>query len=72
VSTIEGAVVAGLKSEMRNPALVAEYAKAYHDERTRLAAEVNSRRNRLERRLADIDAESERIVDFMVKSSRQR
>jgi site-specific DNA recombinase len=67
LTTIEGAVVSGLKREMRNPTVVAEYVRVYHAERARLAAEVNSRRDRLERRLTEINAEAERIVDHLVK-----
>jgi site-specific DNA recombinase len=65
--TIEGAVVVGLKQEMRKPAVIAEYVRTYHAERARLATEINSHRERLERRLLEVDQESERIVDYLVR-----
>jgi site-specific DNA recombinase len=67
LTTIEGAVISGLKREMRKPAVVAEYIRAYHQESLRLATEINRQRERIERRLAEIDREAERITDYMVK-----
>src|ERR1700688_2824511 len=51
LTTVEGAVLAGLKAEMRHPSVIAEYVRTYHDERKRLSAKANARRAHLELRL---------------------
>src|SRR6266436_4590131 len=54
LETVENAVLSALTSELRQPKIVAEYVRTYHEEWQRLAEESNAKKARLERRLADI------------------
>lgn len=67
LDTVEKAVLDQLAAEMRHPALLAEYAREYHAERQRLAAETIARRGDIERRLAAIGKEADRVTDWLVK-----
>lgn len=67
LEAVEQAVFEGLRRELRSPVVITEYVKAYHQERQRLAANVNAERGSIERRLAAVDAESERITTWLVK-----
>ncbi|WP_077228832.1 recombinase family protein [Sphingomonas hengshuiensis] len=67
LDTVERAVLDGLKREMRDPRLIAEYARAYHAERQRLAADTIAHRADLERRLAAIGKEADRVTDWLIK-----
>jgi hypothetical protein len=58
--TVEDAVLSKLRGELRHPAVIAEYARTYAEERIRLAQRITKDRSRLERRLADIQGELER------------
>lgn len=67
LTTVEGAVLAGLKAEMRHPSVIAEYVRTYHDERKRLSAKANAKRARLELRLGELKREIDRLVDAIAK-----
>jgi site-specific DNA recombinase len=67
LTTVEGAVLAGLKAEMRHPSVIAEYVRTYHDERKRLSAKTNARRAHLELRLGEFKREIDRLVDAIAK-----
>lgn len=67
LATVESAVLAGLQSEMRNPRVIAEYVRAYHEERKRLAAQADAKRARLDRRLGELNREIGRLVDAIAK-----
>lgn len=67
LETVESAVLAGLQAEMRNPRVIAEYVRTYHEERKRLAAKADANRNRLERRLGELNREIDRLVDAIAK-----
>jgi site-specific DNA recombinase len=43
LETVENAVLAGLHAEMRDPRVIAEYVRAYHEERKRLAAQADAK-----------------------------
>jgi site-specific DNA recombinase len=64
---IEKTVLAALRAELRAPAVLTEYVKAYHAERTRLAADVGKRQSRITRRIAEIDREVIRLTDGIAK-----
>jgi site-specific DNA recombinase len=64
---IEQAVLSGLRSELRAPAVLAEYVKAYHEERARLAANSTAQRSTLRRRIDEIVRETQRLVDAIAK-----
>jgi hypothetical protein len=64
---VEGAVLSGLKAEMRHPSVIAEYVRTYHDERKRLSAKANARRAHLELRLGELKREIDRLVDAIAK-----
>jgi site-specific DNA recombinase len=53
LDTIENAVLGALRAELRDPILLAEYVKTYHEERARLAGGQRARRAGLERRLGE-------------------
>ena len=40
LKTVESAVLAGLENEMRQPQVIAEYVRTYHEERKRLSAKM--------------------------------
>ena len=67
LETVEAAVLNGLTAELRNPEVIAEYVRAYHAERKRLAAEANRKRSRLERQLGELTREIDRLVDASAK-----
>jgi site-specific DNA recombinase len=67
LATVENAVLSGLKSELRHPAVIAEYVREYQEERKRLAAKAKGKRSHLERRLGEIDREIDRLVDAIAK-----
>ncbi|WP_412065161.1 recombinase family protein [Rhizobium sp. SYY.PMSO] len=64
---IETAVIDGLKSQMLHPALLTEYVRAYREERRDEAAKAARERSSLERRLADINLQMERLVQAMAR-----
>jgi DNA invertase Pin-like site-specific DNA recombinase len=67
LETVENAVLAGLHAEMRDPRVIAEYVRAYHEERKRLAAQADAKRARLDRRLGELNREIARLVDAIAK-----
>jgi site-specific DNA recombinase len=67
LDTVEKAVLNGLTAEMRHPDVIAEYVRTYHEERKRLAATANAKRNRLERQLGELTREIDRLVDAIAK-----
>jgi site-specific DNA recombinase len=67
LKTVESAVLAGLKAEMRHPSVIAEYVRTYHEERKRLAAAADAKRSRLERRLSALNREIDRLIDAIAK-----
>ena len=52
---------------MRAPKVIAEYVCTYLDERKRLAASSNAKRQRLEQQLGQLNREIERLVDAIAK-----
>jgi hypothetical protein len=62
-------VLSGLRAESRSPALLTEYVKAYHEDRSRLAAGSIQRRARAEQRLDEIKGETKRLVDAIAKET---
>ncbi len=67
LASVENAVLSGLRSELRQPAVIAEYVKTYREERRRLAAGAVANRSRLERRLVELEREIDRLVDAIAK-----
>lgn len=67
LDTVESAVLAGLRSELKSPKVLAEYVKTYHEERKRLSAETDANRVRLERRADQLMHEIDRLVDHLAK-----
>lgn len=67
LAAVENAVLSGLKSELRHPAVIAEYVREYQRERKRLAAKTLAKRSHLQRKLGEIDREIERLVDAIAK-----
>ena len=64
---MERAVLNGLTAELRHPEVIAEYVRTYHEERKRCAAQVDAKRNRLERQLRELNREIDRLVDAIAK-----
>jgi site-specific DNA recombinase len=67
LDAVETAVLAGLRVELKNPKVLAEYVKTYHEERKRLSAEADVKRARLERRAGQLKREVDRLVDHLAK-----
>jgi DNA invertase Pin-like site-specific DNA recombinase len=67
LDTVEKAVLGGLRAEMRAPKVIAEYVRTYLDERKRLAASSNAKRQRLEYQLSQLNCEIDRLVDAIAK-----
>ena len=71
---IEKAVQSGLRAELRHPEVMAEYVRAYQEERMRFAADAVKGKTRIERRLASIEREldclsSTRLATVLISSS---
>ncbi|MDP1628816.1 MAG: recombinase family protein [Parvibaculum sp.] len=69
VDTVEKAVLGGLRAELEDPAVIAEYVRAYHEERKRLAAGAGARRASLEKKAAALAREIDRLVDAIAKGA---
>lgn len=67
LDAVEKAVLGGLRAEMRAPKVIAEYVRAYLEERKRLAASSNTKRKRLEQQLGQLNREIDRLVDAIAK-----
>ena len=67
LDVIEQSVLGALKRELRKPAALAEYARAYRDEWQRLTATADQQRKRIDRRLGEINRELTRVTDLMIK-----
>jgi len=65
---IERIVIAGMADQLRDPALIELYVRSFNEERQRVAAEANSSRIFLEKRLAALEAKRQRVVDLVVKA----
>ena len=63
--TVEQAVLHGLKRELAEPRLIAEYVKTYQEERRRLAADSTARCAKLEHKLGEIRRSITRLVDAL-------
>jgi site-specific DNA recombinase len=66
---IEEAVLSGLRRELKHPAVIAEYAKTYAAERSRLARNASKDRSRIERRLTVAQRELERAAKALIKGT---
>jgi site-specific DNA recombinase len=67
LDTVERAVLSGLKAELRAPKVISEYVRTYFEERKRLAATSNAKRQRLEQQLGQLNREIDRLVDAIAK-----
>jgi site-specific DNA recombinase len=65
--TIERAVLSGLQAELRKPDMLAEFARAYRDERKRLAATAGTRRQDMEREAAETQRKLDRVIACIVE-----
>ena len=65
--TVENAVLCELRGELQHPAVIAEYARTYAEERRKLTQRTTKDRARLERRLADVQSELERAFKALIK-----
>jgi site-specific DNA recombinase len=64
---VEKIAVNGLREELRDPRLIAEFGKTYQQERIKLARDAVAKRARAERRHAETMRELERLVDALAK-----
>lgn len=65
--TIERAVLSGLQAELRQPDMLAEFTRAYHDERKRLAGTAGTRRRDLEREAEATQRKLDRVIACIVE-----
>lgn len=63
---VETRVLEALRTRLAEPELIAAYVREYHEERRRFAAEQRGTADAKRRRLADVTAQIERIVDRIV------
>lgn len=66
LDVVESAVLDRLKAEFRKPVLLSVYVDEYTKERRRLAKAATKRRGEIEKRLAVLRREGDRIVDQMI------
>ena len=62
-------MLGGLRAKLRAPKVIAEYARTYLEERKRLAASSNAKRQRLEQQLGQLNREIDRLVDAIAKAT---
>jgi hypothetical protein len=67
LDTVESAVLGGLKAELRAPKVISEYVRTYLEERKRLAAASNAKRQRLEQQHGQLTREIDRLVNAIAK-----
>lgn len=67
LTLIETLMFDGLRKNLEDPALIAQFVEEYNAERKRLAADLTARRNSIERRLAQARREIDRMVDAVAK-----
>ena len=67
VDRIEESVINLLRSNLSNPRAIAEAARAYREERRRLAADTVRERSQMERRRGEAQRELDRLVDGIAK-----
>lgn len=67
LDTIAVTLFRGLKDELRDPAVIAEYVATYHAERKRLAAASGARRASAERKIAQLGRDIDRLVDAIAR-----
>jgi hypothetical protein len=67
VDVIENAVLDGLRTELRTPAVISEFVRTYLEERARLAARNAGERTRLSRRAEQISREIQRLVNAIAE-----
>ena len=67
VDEVETTVLNGLRAELKNPHVFAEYVREYHAERLRLASKTERSAARLERRLGETKRETKRLIDHLAK-----
>lgn len=65
LNDIETAAIRGVKDCLGDPAYLAEYLKAYNEERRHLAADAGRQQSRAESRLARAEAALSRLVDAL-------
>jgi hypothetical protein len=65
VDRIENHALGGLQEPLREPLLVEEYCRAYHDERRRRSSEASSKHRHLERELDAVSRALGRLVDAL-------
>ncbi|MCS0501424.1 recombinase family protein [Ancylobacter mangrovi] len=65
LESVERVVVDGLRTELRDPQLIAEYVRTYQEERRRLAGEETARRGRIEQKLGETTRAIGRLVDAL-------
>lgn len=68
LDSVEDTFLDILQTELRHPEVISAYVKEYHAERKRLELERTKGRALLEKRMADMDAEANRILDIVVKT----
>ena len=69
LEAIELVVVEGLRGELRDPRMIAEYVKTYQEERRRLAGDAGKKRARLEQRVGEKRRELDRMIDSVADGS---
>jgi site-specific DNA recombinase len=69
LDTLEDAVLDALRAELKNPALLVEFAHEYHAERRRLAVSLATNRSTNERKLGEAQRSLTRMIDGVADGS---
>ena len=69
LDVLEGSVLDALRSELKNPVLLGEFAREYYAERRRLAVSLSSNRVGNERKLAEARRSLQRMIDGVADGS---
>ena len=68
LNIVEELVVDTLRKELETPAMLAEYVTAYNEARVEFARQTARRRNTLEKKIHDLDAECDRLLQLLIKN----
>ncbi len=69
LNKIEDAVISGLRAQLEHPEVLAEFVKAYREERRADADKATRERATVEKRLADVERQTDRLVQALARGT---
>lgn len=64
---VQTVIIDALRAELRHPAVIAEFVRTYHEARAKRVAGEGRRRAGLERRIAELTRERDRLIECIAK-----